>query len=94
MPSYIVETYVPHGRADELDTVGRGIRDAIAALETEGVVVRYVRTTLVPEDETCFHVLEAASSAAVERVCRRAGLDRVRVVSAVEALPGTLPPGT
>ncbi len=94
MARYLVETYVPRGRARELETVGRAIRAAIAEVEGEGVVVRYVRTTLLPDDETCFHVLEAASPEAVERVCRRAGLDRVRVVSAIEGLPGTAERGS
>ena len=48
MPSYLVETYVPRGRAHELVTVGDAIRAAIAELEGEGVVVTYVRTTLLP----------------------------------------------
>ena len=94
MPSYLVETYAPRDRARELEAVGRGIRAAIAELTGEGVVVRYVRTTLLPDDETCFHVLEAASPEVVERVCRRAGLDRVRVVPAVEGLPGTTGPSS
>jgi hypothetical protein len=92
MPRYLVETYVPRGRAHELAAVGDAIRAAIAELEGDGVVVRYVRTTLLPDDETCFHVLEASSSGAVERVCRRAGLERARVVSAVEGLPGAAGP--
>ena len=92
VPSYLIETYVPRARAHELEAVGHGIRSAIAELEAEGVVVRYVRTTLLPDDETCFHVLEAASPEAVERVCHRAGLDRTRVVSAVEGLPGATGP--
>jgi hypothetical protein len=87
VPSYLVETYVPRGRAEELEAVGNAVRTAIAGLEKEGLVVRYVRTTLLPDDETCFHVLEAASAEAVERVCRRAGLARARVVSAVEGRP-------
>jgi hypothetical protein len=92
MPSYLVETYAPRSRVDELEAVGRRIQAAIAELEREGAVVRYVRTTLLPDDETCFHVLEAASPEAVERVCRRAGLDGARVVSAVEGLPGATGP--
>jgi hypothetical protein len=93
VPSDRVEGVVPRGRAHELVTVGDAIRAAIAELEGEGVVVTYVRTTLLPDDETCFHVLEAASPGAVERVCRRAGLDRARVVSAVEGRPeGARPP--
>lgn len=94
MPSYLVETYVPRGRAQELQALGREIRAAIAELEGEGIVVRYVRTTLLPDDETCFHVLEAASPEAVERVCRRAGLDRTRVVAAVEGHPEAAGPAS
>lgn len=92
MPSYLVETYVPRGRAEELEALGDELRAAIAELGREGVVVRYLRTTLVPDDETCFHVLEAPSAQAVARVCRRAGLDGTRVVSAVEGLPGARSP--
>jgi hypothetical protein len=47
--------------------------------------VRYLRTTYLPDDETCFHVFEADSAAAVEEVSRRARLGRVRVVTAIEA---------
>ena len=94
MPRYLVETYVPRGRAHELEAAGRGLRAAIGELEGEGVVVRYVRTTLLPEDETCFHVLEAASAEDVERVCRGAGLDRTRVVPAVEERPETAGPAS
>ena len=92
MPSYLVETYVARGRAEEFSALTDPIREAIAELDGEGIVVRYVRTTLLPDDETCFHVLEAPSAEAVERVCRRAGLGRARVVPAVEALPGATGP--
>jgi hypothetical protein len=46
--------------------------------------VRYVRTTLLPGDETCFHVFEAASEEAVAETCRRAGLGSPRIVPALE----------
>jgi hypothetical protein len=36
-----------------------------------------VRTTLLPEDETCFHVFDATSADAVGEVGRRAGLQPV-----------------
>jgi hypothetical protein len=54
------------------------------ALAHEGVPIRYIRTTYLPDDETCFHVFEAASTDAVEEAGRRAELGRVRVVPAVE----------
>ena len=46
--------------------------------------VRYVRTTFLPDDETCFHVFEAAAEEAVREICRRAGIDSARIVPAVE----------
>jgi hypothetical protein len=44
-----------------------------------------VRTILVPEDETSFHVFEAASREAVVEAARRAAFNAVRVVEAVPA---------
>jgi hypothetical protein len=40
--------------------------------------------TLLPGDETCFHVFEAASEAAVAEACRLAGLETLRIVPALE----------
>ena len=84
MPSYLVETYVPRAKAHEVEATGVRLRAVVADLQREGTPVRFVRTTLLPDDETCFHVLDAPSTADVELVCRRAGLVRVRVVTAVE----------
>jgi hypothetical protein len=46
--------------------------------------IRYIRTTYLPDDETCFHVFEARSTDIVEEAGRRAQLGRGRVVPAVE----------
>ena len=40
--------------------------------------------TYLPDDETCFHVFEAASTDIVEEAGRCAELGRVRIVPAVE----------
>ncbi len=50
----------------------------------EGTPVRYVRMTYLPNDETCFHIFEAASEEAVSEACRRAGIGSGRIVPAVE----------
>jgi hypothetical protein len=50
----------------------------------EGTRVRYVRMTFLPDDETCFHIFEAASKAAVVEACRRAGIGSGRIITAVE----------
>jgi hypothetical protein len=64
--------------------MGLRARAAAESLADEGVSIHYIRTTYLPDDETCFHVFEAASTDSVEEVVRRAGLGRVRVVPAVE----------
>ena len=84
MPRYLVETYVPRSRAREARAAGRDARAAAEELAREGTPVRYVRTTFLPDDETCFHIFEAASEEAVGEACRRAGIGSGRIVPAVE----------
>jgi hypothetical protein len=90
VPSYLIEAYMPRSHAKEARAAGRRARSAAEKLSREGVPIRYVRTTFLPEDETCFHLFEAASTDAIEEVSRRAELGRARVVPAVEASPPAL----
>ena len=85
MPSYLVEVYLPRTRAHEARATGRRARAAAEQLAREGVSIRYVRTTYLPDDETCFHLFEARTPAAVEEASRRAALGRARIVPAIEA---------
>ena len=84
MPSYLVEVYVPRSRAAEARAAGRRADSAAEKLTREGTPVRYVRTTFLPDDETCFHFFEASSAETVEEVSRRAQVGRARVILAVE----------
>lgn len=84
MPSYLVETYVPRSRADDARTTADRARTIAETLSRGGTPVRYIRTTFLPGDETCFHVFEAESEEAVGEVCRRAGIGSARIVPAVE----------
>lgn len=84
MPSYLVETYVPNTRPRDARAVGRRARAAARDLSRQGIPIRYIRTTLIPGDETCFHVFEASSHEAVADACRLAGLESPRIVPAVE----------
>ena len=84
MPRYLVETYVPRTGADAARAAGRRARAAARQLSREGKPVRYVRTTFLPRDETCFHIFEAVSEDAVTEACRRAEIGSPRVVPAVE----------
>jgi hypothetical protein len=74
MPSYLVEVYVPNAE---------DARASARQLRREGGPIRYVRTTFLPADETCFHVFVADSEEAVAEACRRA-LGSPRIVPAVE----------
>ena len=84
MPSYLVELYLSRSRAHEAPASGLRARAAAEDLGREGMVVRYVRTTFLPDDEMCFHVFEADSAGEVEEVCRRAHIEHARIVSVVE----------
>ena len=83
MATYLVECYLPRPRARAVPDAARRVGLAAERLSSDGVAVRYLRMTFLPEDETCFHLLEAESSDAVEEVGRRAGLGRFRVLAAV-----------
>jgi hypothetical protein len=82
--SYLVETYVPATDATDARSAGRRARAAARMLSRKGIAIRYVRTTLVPGDETCFHVFDAGSWDAVAEACRLAELDTPRIVAALE----------
>ena len=84
MQSYLVEVYVPRSRAHEARASGHRACVAAEALAHEGAAIRYVRTTYLPDDETCFHMFEAESTEIVEDARRRAELGRARIVAANE----------
>ena len=88
MPYFLIEVYVPLARAHEADSTGRRIRAAIDAHNSDDVEICFVRTMLLPEEETCFHVVDAPSSAAVQNLCKHARLSSIRVVSAIEDSSG------
>ena len=48
------------------------VRDAAAAMQSEGAPVRYVRSTIGPADEALLTLLEAASEQDVRAVYARA----------------------
>ncbi len=84
MPSYLVEVYLPRARAHEAGATGGRARAAAEELAREGTPIRYIRTTFLPDDETCFHLFEAASAEVVAEASRRADLGPARVVAAIE----------
>jgi hypothetical protein len=84
MAQYLVEAYTSGRGSDGLASLVARLRQAAAAMRRDGVHVRYLRPILVPEDETCFHLLDAPSAAAAGEVSRRADLVHERIVEAAE----------
>lgn len=80
MPSYLVETYLTRGRANERRAGERRARTAAAELTQGSRLVRFDHSIHVPEDEICFFVFEAPSARTAALVAERAALDPMRVV--------------
>jgi hypothetical protein len=83
MPSYLVETYLSRSQAGERGECEDRARTAAAELTRAGTRVHFGGVIHVPEDETCFFVFDAPSSADAARAADQASLDTVRVVEAV-----------
>ena len=92
MPSYLIESYLPRSRSSELPAVVTRLRRATETLTAEGTHVRHLRSTFLPTDELCLHLLEAESAATVGEASRRAAIEPARVVQAL-AVTSTDAPG-
>ena len=82
MPVFLVESYLP-GSGGALEEAPGLARRAAELAGRQGIDFRYLRTTLLPSDETCFHLFEAPSVAIVEAALARAGLECDRIVEAL-----------
>lgn len=80
MKKYLVERYLPDVTDGQLDEAGERLAAAAERLAADGLEVRYVGSTFVPEEESCFCRFESADADGVERVCAEAGLSFARVV--------------
>jgi hypothetical protein len=92
MPSYLIESYLPRTRTGELPAVVSRLRRATESLTAEGTRAHYLRTTFLPGDELCLHLLEADSAATASEASRRAAIEPARVIEAESvAAPGGAP---
>lgn len=71
---FVVEVYSPAVAVGGLADLASRAHTAAEESSRAGVEVTYLRSVLVPEDETCFHHFDGTSAEAVRRVSERAGL--------------------
>lgn len=84
---YVVERYLPGVSSSALECALDGLRRTTREMCGEGTPVRYLGSTIVPDDEACFCHVEGPSSAAVAEANRRAGVAFDRIVLAVAVSP-------
>jgi hypothetical protein len=82
---YLLEAYLPDSSAGDLAHVVERLSETARALTQAGLAVRYLRSTYVPEDATCFHYVEAPTVHAATSFAQRAGLSFDRILEARNA---------
>jgi hypothetical protein len=82
---FVVERYLPGLDRDALLRSLAHLEQAIAQMSSEGTRIRYLGSTIVPDDEACFCQFEADSANDVAEANRRAGVPFDRIVDAVAA---------
>ena len=88
MKKYLVERYLPGITQRQLDEASERLASAASGLAAEGVEVRYVGSTFVPREESCFCRFEGDSADAVRRACEQADVMFARIVEARDLSPG------
>jgi hypothetical protein len=83
--TYLVEHYWPGVTPDAFGEAAGRVRTSALALEAAGHGVRFLHSTLVPEDEAAYCVLVADSPRLVEETYEKAGVPFERLVAAVES---------
>jgi hypothetical protein len=80
---YLVERYLPDVGADELRSLAERLERASATLCRDGTPVRYLDSTFMPEEESCFCRFEAPSLHVTALVNRLAHAPYARICAAV-----------
>lgn len=87
MGIYLVERYLPDAGDDELRALVARLEDACARLCADGTPIRYLDTTFMPEEESCFCRFEAPSLHAIALLNRLANAPFARICAAVVFAP-------
>jgi hypothetical protein len=84
VPIYVVERYVPGLSVETTQAWQARLRQTTEELGREGTGIRYLGSTVVLVDESCFCRFEAPSLETVTEANRRAGVPFARIVPALE----------
>jgi hypothetical protein len=81
--TYLVEHYRPGLTVEELRHWAERVRETAGEMEREGMGVRYIRSAIVPVDESLLCVLEAATEELVRVTYARAGIPFERLSTVI-----------
>jgi len=81
--TFLVEHYSPGRDATQLSSSIARIREIVTEMERAGEPVRYLSATIVPNDESFFCLIEAASEEVVSDVYGRADIPFERISAAI-----------
>jgi hypothetical protein len=84
MTEFLVELYVSRTNCTAAAVEAERLVRAAAELTAEGTPVRLVQSIVVPEDETCFLLVEAATTEHVRETAQRAALLIERIVETAD----------
>ncbi len=82
--TYLVEHYLPGVTAEAFREASERVRVSAEAMADAGARIRYLHSTLVPEDEAAFCVFDASSADVVAQMYARAGVAFERISDALE----------
>jgi hypothetical protein len=82
--TFLVEHYWPGVTVEKFRTAANRVRASAEEMARADARIRFLHSTLVPEDEAAFCVFAAASPSLVEDAYRRAGIPFERIVDALE----------
>jgi hypothetical protein len=83
VPDYCLELYLAGGSRAALEAAAGRARAAAESFRAHGRSVRYLRSTYLPEDETCLHFFTASSVEDVAEVAHQAELTGNRITRAI-----------
>ena len=81
--TYLIEHYRPGFSAEALEHWAARVRATAIEMARAGEPVRYLRSTIVPSDESLLCLVQAASDELVREVYARAGLSFERLTAVI-----------